>query len=161
MKSGAFLREATGSSANLDLLVQQHPDEWANFEHRMRARGLVSAAVQDIRTAFLEGLVNAELDAEVRLWASYRTQTVGRTIRGALEYHRALKRRLGWAREGSPHVSLTRKVSLNSSFEGSRQSRFSRDRSIHAGHLHTSIHLHTHSFPFSPPQHGFSALGRR
>merc|ERR1712113_630555 len=31
---------------------------------------------------------------EVRLWASYRAQTIARTIRGALSYHRALQKRL-------------------------------------------------------------------
>ena len=42
-----------------------------------------------------EGNSTLDLRREIRLWASYRAQTVARTMRGAVEYHKALELLLG------------------------------------------------------------------
>lgn len=56
-----------------------YADEWKNFMERMRREGL---AKDDMWTDKMR---------EVRLWASYRGQTLARTVRGMMYYHRALK----------------------------------------------------------------------
>ncbi|GAB2285368.1 Callose synthase 12 [Dionaea muscipula] len=55
-------------------------DEWENFMERMRREGMESD--REIWTTKLRDL---------RLWASYRGQTLARTVRGMMYYYRALK----------------------------------------------------------------------
>ncbi|GMI88471.1 enhancer of edr1 3, glucan synthase-like 5, GLUCAN SYNTHASE-LIKE 5, POWDERY MILDEW RESISTANT 4 [Hibiscus trionum] len=55
-------------------------DEWKNFIERMRREGMVKD--NEIWTTKLK---------ELRLWASYRGQTLSRTVRGMMYYFRALK----------------------------------------------------------------------
>jgi len=55
-------------------------DEWTNFMERMRREGLEDD--RDIWTTKVRDL---------RLWASYRGQTLSRTVRGMMYYYRALK----------------------------------------------------------------------
>lgn len=55
-------------------------DEWKNFMERMRREGMVKDS--DVWTEKLKDL---------RLWASYRGQTLSRTVRGMMYYYRALK----------------------------------------------------------------------
>ncbi|KAI9091221.1 hypothetical protein K1719_028285 [Acacia pycnantha] len=55
-------------------------DEWKNFMERMQREGMVKDS--DIWTDKLRDL---------RLWASYRGQTLSRTVRGMMYYYRALK----------------------------------------------------------------------
>ncbi|GLU06441.1 hypothetical protein SLE2022_234760 [Rubroshorea leprosula] len=55
-------------------------DEWKNFLERMRREGM--AKDDEIWTTKLR---------ELRLWVSYRGQTLGRTVRGMMYYYRALK----------------------------------------------------------------------
>lgn len=55
-------------------------DDWKNFMERMRREGMVDD--KDIWTTKLRDL---------RLWASYRGQTLTRTVRGMMYYYRALK----------------------------------------------------------------------
>ncbi|KAI3812257.1 hypothetical protein L1987_16964 [Smallanthus sonchifolius] len=57
-----------------------YADEWVNFLQRMRREGMVSEA--ELWTNKLRDL---------RLWASYRGQTLARTVRGMMYYYRALK----------------------------------------------------------------------
>ncbi|KAL5571179.1 hypothetical protein UlMin_020776 [Ulmus minor] len=57
-----------------------YDDEWKNFMERMRREGLVNNT--EIWTTKLR---------ELRLWASYRGQTLSRTVRGMMYYYRALK----------------------------------------------------------------------
>ncbi|CAL5394526.1 unnamed protein product [Camellia sinensis] len=57
-----------------------HADEWKNFMERMRREGMVNDA--EIWTDKLRDL---------RLWASYRGQTLSRTVRGMMYYYRALQ----------------------------------------------------------------------
>uniref|UniRef100_A0A7N0TJ19 1,3-beta-glucan synthase n=1 Tax=Kalanchoe fedtschenkoi TaxID=63787 RepID=A0A7N0TJ19_KALFE len=57
-----------------------YDDEWKNFVERMRREGMVKDS--ELWTEKLRDL---------RLWASYRGQTLSRTVRGMMYYYRALK----------------------------------------------------------------------
>ncbi|KAF5458454.1 hypothetical protein F2P56_022481 [Juglans regia] len=57
-----------------------YADEWTNFIERMRREGMVKE--EELWTTRLRDL---------RLWASYRGQTLARTVRGMMYYYRALK----------------------------------------------------------------------
>lgn len=57
-----------------------YADEWKNFVERMRREGMVTE--KELWTTKLRDL---------RLWASYRGQTLSRTVRGMMYYYRALK----------------------------------------------------------------------
>ncbi|KAK7342239.1 hypothetical protein VNO80_25184 [Phaseolus coccineus] len=57
-----------------------YDDEWKNFMERMRREGMIKDS--DLWTDKLRDL---------RLWASYRGQTLSRTVRGMMYYYRALK----------------------------------------------------------------------
>ncbi|KAI4341093.1 hypothetical protein MLD38_025861 [Melastoma candidum] len=57
-----------------------YDDEWRNFLERMRREGMASDS--EIWTTKL---------SDLRMWASYRGQTLGRTVRGMMYYYRALK----------------------------------------------------------------------
>lgn len=57
-----------------------YDDEWKNFMERMRREGIEKD--DEIWTTKLRDL---------RLWASYRGQTLSRTVRGMMYYYRALK----------------------------------------------------------------------
>ncbi|CAM8892739.1 unnamed protein product [Rhodiola kirilowii] len=55
------------------------PDEWKNFLERVKCR------IEDD----LKG--SADLEEELRLWASYRGQTLTKTVRGMMYYRKALE----------------------------------------------------------------------
>ncbi|XP_024992258.1 callose synthase 12-like [Cynara cardunculus var. scolymus] len=57
-----------------------YADEWKNFLQRMKREGMKS-----------EGELWTVKLRELRLWASYRGQTLARTVRGMMYYYRALK----------------------------------------------------------------------
>lgn len=57
-----------------------YADEWKNFLERMRREGMLEE--KELWTTKLRDL---------RLWASYRGQTLARTVRGMMYYYRALK----------------------------------------------------------------------
>ncbi|CAI0457509.1 unnamed protein product [Linum tenue] len=54
-------------------LQKIYEDEWRNFMERMKREGM------------------EDEDDDLRLWASYRGQTLSRTVRGMMYYYRALK----------------------------------------------------------------------
>lgn len=54
------------------------PDEWTNFLERTKL------SEEELRNT-------AELEEELRLWASYRGQTLSRTVRGMMYYRKALE----------------------------------------------------------------------
>ncbi|KAL8460435.1 hypothetical protein ACS0TY_032101 [Phlomoides rotata] len=66
--------------STLFYLQKIYDDEWANFMERMRREGM-----QDDRDIW-----NTK-SRDLRLWASYRGQTLSRTVRGMMYYYRALK----------------------------------------------------------------------
>ncbi|KAH7859639.1 hypothetical protein Vadar_003621 [Vaccinium darrowii] len=57
-----------------------YADEWRNFLERMRREGMTS-----------NDQLWTEKLRDLRLWASYRGQTLSRTVRGMMYYYRALK----------------------------------------------------------------------
>lgn len=61
-------------------LQKIYDDEWRNFMERMRRTGMAND--EDVWTERLRDL---------RLWASYRGQTLGRTVRGMMYYYKALE----------------------------------------------------------------------
>lgn len=61
-------------------LQKIYEDEWLNFLERMRRKGMEDD--DEIWTTEAR---------ELRLWASYRGQTLSRTVRGMMYYYRALK----------------------------------------------------------------------
>ncbi|GAB2298678.1 Callose synthase 11 [Dionaea muscipula] len=65
--------------STLFYLQSIYQDEWTNFMERMRRNGLEHD--KDIFTRKAR---------DVRLWASYRGQTLSRTVRGMMYYYRAL-----------------------------------------------------------------------
>ncbi|XP_054810137.1 callose synthase 12-like [Prosopis cineraria] len=97
-------------------------DEWKNFMERMRREGMMKDS--DIWTDKLRDL---------RLWASYRGQTLSRTVRGMMYYYRALKM-LAFLdsasemdiREGSRELGSMRGDSL----DGINSERFPSSRSL-------------------------------
>lgn len=66
--------------STLFYLQKIYEDEWANFMERMRREGL-----QD------DSEIWTSKTRDLRLWASYRGQTLSRTVRGMMYYYRALK----------------------------------------------------------------------
>ncbi|XP_058090540.1 callose synthase 3-like [Magnolia sinica] len=60
-------------------LQKIYPDEWNNFLERIGYK-----TEEEIRG-------NVELEDELRLWASYRGQTLTRTVRGMMYYRKALE----------------------------------------------------------------------
>ncbi|KAH7422349.1 hypothetical protein KP509_12G004600 [Ceratopteris richardii] len=59
-------------------------DDWSNFKRRMkREKGLEKVRIKN--------LWNIDGGIDLRLWASYRGQTLARTVRGMMYYHKALK----------------------------------------------------------------------
>ncbi|KAI3515449.1 hypothetical protein L1887_14345 [Cichorium endivia] len=61
-------------------LQTKYPDEWENFLERMKREGMKSQ--MELWTSKVR---------ELRLWASYRGQTLARTVRGVMYYNQALK----------------------------------------------------------------------
>ncbi|ONK73450.1 uncharacterized protein A4U43_C04F31620 [Asparagus officinalis] len=60
-------------------LQKIYPDEWTNFLERVDCK-----SEEELRR-------NEELEEELRLWASYRGQTLTRTARGMMYYRKALE----------------------------------------------------------------------
>ncbi|KAJ0966771.1 hypothetical protein J5N97_023688 [Dioscorea zingiberensis] len=60
-------------------LQKIYPDEWTNFLERMGCK-----TEDELR-------MQPELEEELRLWASYRGQTLTRTVRGMMYYRKALE----------------------------------------------------------------------
>ncbi|GLE11127.1 hypothetical protein PINS_up023435 [Pythium insidiosum] len=79
----------------LKYLITIHPEEWENFLERV-----------DVSTA---EEAQANYPMEIRLWASYRGQTLARTVQGMMLYEDAIKI-LHWLEIGSsPHRSAEQK----------------------------------------------------
>uniref|UniRef100_A0A2P2MAE7 1,3-beta-glucan synthase n=1 Tax=Rhizophora mucronata TaxID=61149 RepID=A0A2P2MAE7_RHIMU len=99
-----------------------YDDEWKNFIERMRREGAKEGEIWTTRLR------------DLRLWASYRGQTLARTVRGMMYYYHALKM-LAFLdsasemdiREGSQELGLMR-------HDGSLDS-FTSERSPSANHL--------------------------
>lgn len=66
--------------STLFYLQKIYEDEWENFLERMRRDGMAD-----------DNDLLGKKARELRLWASYRGQTLSRTVRGMMYYYRALK----------------------------------------------------------------------
>jgi len=73
-------RENEDGISILFYLQKIYEDDWGNFLERMRREGMVN-----------DDEIWAGKFQELRLWASYRGQTLARTVRGMMYYYRALK----------------------------------------------------------------------
>ncbi|GLJ16179.1 hypothetical protein SUGI_0270170 [Cryptomeria japonica] len=81
MYSREQLRTENEDGVSIIFYLQRiYPDEWSNFTERMHREGMKDP--DDIWTAKV---------MELRLWASYRGQTLARTVRGMMYYYKALK----------------------------------------------------------------------
>ncbi|KAI6703749.1 hypothetical protein NL676_012885 [Syzygium grande] len=76
--NGGIQKENEDGISTLFYLQKVYEDEWANFLERMRGEGLEN----------VDDILKSEA---LRLWASYRGQTLSRTVRGMMYYYRALK----------------------------------------------------------------------
>ncbi|KAL5998859.1 Callose synthase 12 [Asimina triloba] len=75
------LRSETNDGVSILFYLQKiFEDEWRNFIERMQRNGM-----QDVEEIWEERL------RDLRLWASYRGQTLARTVRGMMYYYRALR----------------------------------------------------------------------
>ncbi|GAA0159764.1 hypothetical protein LIER_16469 [Lithospermum erythrorhizon] len=76
-----FLRTENESGISLiNYLQSVYADEWRNFLERMKRDGMLD-----------DEYVYTTRQLDLRLWASYRGQTLARTVRGSMYYYRALK----------------------------------------------------------------------
>ncbi|KAG2687606.1 hypothetical protein I3760_09G059700 [Carya illinoinensis] len=73
-------KENEDGISTLFYLQKIYEDEWGNFLERMRRDGVEE-----------ENELYTIKARELRLWASYRGQTLSRTVRGMMYYYRALK----------------------------------------------------------------------
>ncbi|XP_062221703.1 callose synthase 11-like [Phragmites australis] len=73
-------RENEDGVSILFYLQKIYEDDWGNFLERMQREGMAD-----------DNEIWAGKFQELRLWASYRGQTLARTVRGMMYYHRALK----------------------------------------------------------------------
>eukprot|EP00930_Biecheleria_cincta_P067964 TRINITY_DN5496_c0_g1_i1.p1 TRINITY_DN5496_c0_g1~~TRINITY_DN5496_c0_g1_i1.p1 ORF type:complete len:2756 (-),score=417.43 TRINITY_DN5496_c0_g1_i1:241-7377(-) len=79
----SFLTAQDG--ANLRWIIMKYPKEWQRLTERLAERNLVNRYIGKAQPG-----VSDKTRIEVRLWASMRSQTVMRTVQGAVNYHMAL-----------------------------------------------------------------------
>lgn len=102
MLSQVFLIGKSGNGSVLEQYIMKHTSEWMVFEQRMKDCELYDDDGDGTRSLlrdFIRGSCSPDLVQEIRLWASFRAQTLARTIRGAISYHEALATRLKWAKQ--------------------------------------------------------------
>eukprot|EP00931_Biecheleriopsis_adriatica_P011650 TRINITY_DN11272_c0_g1_i1.p1 TRINITY_DN11272_c0_g1~~TRINITY_DN11272_c0_g1_i1.p1 ORF type:complete len:2747 (-),score=476.15 TRINITY_DN11272_c0_g1_i1:166-8406(-) len=80
----AFLQAQDG--ANLRWIIMKYPKEWERLTARLAESNLLNRYVGKAQPN-----VSDKTRIEVRLWASMRSQTVMRTVQGAVNYHIALE----------------------------------------------------------------------
>ncbi|CAL1138087.1 unnamed protein product [Cladocopium goreaui] len=82
--SKQFLEDEDGVNTNLGFIISQFPEEWRFFCERH------SYSAKDMYDAFMgrdqSEALSPKLCMEVRMWASMRSQTVARTVVGAMQY---------------------------------------------------------------------------
>ena len=98
------------TSTRLEFLISQFPEEWKIFalKHKHHPTKLYELLSQNFRVG---GRARQDIFDAVREWASDRTQTVIRTVNGAVHYHRALKVLLD-VRAGEERIDLRKHVQL-------------------------------------------------
>ncbi|GAY34506.1 hypothetical protein CUMW_011850 [Citrus unshiu] len=79
--SKEMLRKENEDGVSILFYLQKiYADEWNNFMERMRREGMED-----------DDDIWSKKARDLRLWASYRGQTLSRTVRGMMYYYRALK----------------------------------------------------------------------
>jgi len=80
-----------GVNSNLAFIISQFPDEWIYLAERLfSSRMMEDPGSHRLYKKFMSGHLSMEVEEEVRIWAMLRTQSVGRTVVGALQYGQAL-----------------------------------------------------------------------
>ncbi|KAM6550222.1 hypothetical protein CsatB_000030 [Cannabis sativa] len=113
-KLDGLLKDNEDGISTLFYLQKIYEDEWTNFMERMRREGLEH-----------DEQIWEEKGRDLRLWASYRGQTLSRTVRGMMYYYRALQM-LAFLdnasemdiREGSQQIASHGSAKRNRGFEG-------------------------------------------
>ncbi|CAK8997190.1 unnamed protein product [Durusdinium trenchii] len=107
--SKKFLRDEDGTNTNLAFIISQFPDEWRFFCDRH------SYSVKDMYNAFMGSSgqeLSSSLCMEVRMWASMRSQTVARTVVGAMQYQEVIAMLPSVQASRNPHKALEDCVEL-------------------------------------------------
>jgi len=81
--SKQYLQEDDGLNSNLAFIISQFPEEWAFFCERH------DSTPKGMHDAFMgrgDHMLTPAVIMEVRMWASMRSQTVARTVVGAMQY---------------------------------------------------------------------------
>lgn len=107
-------RENEDGITTLFYLQKIYEDEWKNFMERMHREGLED-----------DNEIWTTKARDLRVWASYRGQTLSRTVRGMMYYYRALKM-LAFLdsasemdiRQGSQNIGSRGSAKQNSSLDG-------------------------------------------
>jgi len=80
-----------GMNSNLGFIISQFPDEWMFLTQRLHNEGQIeNSSSHALYKQFMHQSLRPEIVGEVRLWSMFRTQSVGKTVVGALQYGRAL-----------------------------------------------------------------------
>jgi len=80
-----------GRNSNLSFIISQFPDEWIFLAERLHSQGLLEdTSSHRLYKRFMGEALAPEAEEEVRIWTMLRTQSVGRTVVGALQYGEAL-----------------------------------------------------------------------
>lgn len=103
--------------STLFYLQKIFPDEWENFLERIGKGDSGDAELQESSTSTLE----------LRFWASYRGQTLARTVRGMMYYRRALMLQSYLERRSLDDDALSQTSFTSQGFEVSREARAQAD----------------------------------
>jgi len=80
-----------GVNTNLAFIISQFPDEWIYLAERLFREELIEdASSHRLYKRFMANVLHPVVESEIRIWAMLRTQSVGRTVVGALQTGRAL-----------------------------------------------------------------------
>lgn len=80
-----------GVNPNLAFIISQFPEEWMFLAKRLFHEGRIEQPnSHELYKSFMKRKLREELVIEVRLWAAMRTQSVAKTVVGALQCARAL-----------------------------------------------------------------------
>ncbi|CAJ1407050.1 unnamed protein product [Effrenium voratum] len=80
-----------GVNSNLAFIISQFPEEWMFLAKRLFQEGLLEQPnSHELYKSFMKKKLREDLVIEVRLWAAMRTQSVAKTVVGALQYGKAL-----------------------------------------------------------------------
>jgi len=84
INSEKSLIDEDGVQSNLAFIISQYPGEWDNLAAKLRT------SARELFLDFISRTSSADHVMEVRLWAAMRSQTVAKTVAGAIRYHEVL-----------------------------------------------------------------------